>query len=180
MAGVADFPYISAPQFRVACEALLARARRASVREWRHARIEYGLDGPEEVMLVVEREVRALDRSRDSRARHVRATYRILLHRTYQVPALYVDVGPQPAWADASLDAIYELLVAPEYRAALAGVGVIGGLTPTLMVHPCSTPEAMLAVAGGSVVPPETYLVMWLGLTGNAVGLTVPREMMAA
>lgn len=49
---------------------------------------------------------------------------------------------------------------------------------PASMVHPCSTPEAMRDVAGGQVVTIDTYLFLWLGLVGNPVGLSVPKELL--
>ncbi|KAI5303032.1 hypothetical protein KEM56_000104, partial [Ascosphaera pollenicola] len=108
----------------------------------------------------------------------VQVTYSILLHKTYRVPVLYLESNP-PLPGDR--------LVSPEFLPALKEVGVLGALSPTInpisqrpasMVHPCNTPEALLAVAAGQPVTTDTYMFLWLGLVGNAVGLSVPKELL--
>lgn len=44
-------------------------------------------------------------------------------------------------------------------------------------VHPCNTADAMKQIAGHQRVTPELYLMLWLGLVGNRLGLNLPREL---
>lgn len=44
---------------------------------------------------------------------------------------------------------------------------------PTFFLHPCLVGENMLQFSCSK----EDYLMIWLGLTGSCVGLTVPKEM---
>lgn len=52
--------------------------------------------------------------------------------------------------------------------------------TPAYFVHPCNTADAMRHVADIADLTPEKYLLVWLGLIGNGVGLTLPRELFAS
>jgi ubiquitin-like-conjugating enzyme ATG10 len=47
-------------------------------------------------------------------------------------------------------------------------------------VHPCNTADAMKQIAGHQRVTPELYLMLWLGLVGNRLGLNLPRELFEA
>lgn len=64
-------------------------------------------------------------------------------------------------------------------------MGVMGAMSltehpvtglPAYFVHPCRTQEAMLAVTDGREVSPEKYLVLWLGVIGSSVSLSLPVE----
>jgi ubiquitin-like-conjugating enzyme ATG10 len=44
---------------------------------------------------------------------------------------------------------------------------------PTFFLHPCLVGENMLQFSCSK----KDYLMVWLGLTGNCVGLSVPKEM---
>lgn len=48
---------------------------------------------------------------------------------------------------------------------------------PAYFIHPCNTATAMRDIAGDRVVEPETYLLVWLGLVGNCIGLNLPSQM---
>lgn len=50
---------------------------------------------------------------------------------------------------------------------------------PVYFVHPCATSEALKSVAGDKEQTTETYLLLWIGLVGNCVGLNVPLELVA-
>lgn len=67
-------------------------------------------------------------------------------------------------------------------------IGVLGAIgranhpvnsLPCFWVHPCNTAEAMSEILSSLTheVSPEQYLMIWLGLVGSAVGLTLPKEM---
>ncbi|RAL08684.1 ATG3/ATG10 family protein [Aspergillus homomorphus CBS 101889] len=114
--------------------------------------------------------------------------YDVVLSPTYQTPVLYFGLRryghPEPL----GIDAIYQYLVPSQYRKELRSVGVMGGIslgyhpdsgTPAFFVHPCNTADAMRQLAGHRHVTPETYLIIWLGLVGNRLGLQLPREIFA-
>ncbi|KKZ64820.1 hypothetical protein EMCG_09267 [[Emmonsia] crescens] len=130
------------------------------------------------------------------RSTKLQVEYNIMLSPTYQVPILYFFVhnvinnsnisakGPEGL-----LDIVYNRLVPTQYRSELKDVGIMGGLSighhplsdlPVCFVHPCNTPDALRDVAGNRevVVTTETYLLLWLGLVGNCVGLHVPSELL--
>lgn len=50
---------------------------------------------------------------------------------------------------------------------------------PAFFVHPCNTADAMMRIAGWRKITAETYLLIWLGLVGNCVGLRLPCEIFA-
>lgn len=52
--------------------------------------------------------------------------------------------------------------------------------TPAYFVHPCRTAEAMKAVNGGGKIQPQEYLLRWMGIIGQSVGLSVPVELAQA
>ncbi|KAA8652266.1 ATG3/ATG10 family protein [Aspergillus tanneri] len=112
--------------------------------------------------------------------------YEILLSPTYQVPVLYFmlrgsNLGPL------GVDAVYHYLVADQHKKELQSVGVMGGIsfgyhplseTPTFFVHPCNTADAMRQIVGQQNITPEKYLIAWLGLIGNHLGLHLPKELL--
>ena len=112
--------------------------------------------------------------------------YDITRSPSYQVPVLYVTFKLSTAGRTSSvpsLDAVYDLLVPPSQKAQLQATGVMGALSMTdhpitgttaYFIHPCRTSEAMQAVSGDKNVKPEEYLLLWLGLVGPSVGLTLP------
>ncbi|KAM5465887.1 hypothetical protein MferCBS49748_004785 [Microsporum ferrugineum] len=82
------------------------------------------------------------------------------------------------------------MLVPAQFRSELREIGVMGGISITLIennnknhpitgipvyfVHPCATGEALKSVGGDKEQTTETYLLLWLGLIGNCVGLNIP------
>ena len=50
---------------------------------------------------------------------------------------------------------------------------------PCFWVHPCNSPEAIRNVLGGikGQVSAVEYLMLWIGVVGSAVGLSLPKEM---
>ncbi|OAX78006.1 hypothetical protein ACJ72_07687 [Emergomyces africanus] len=122
--------------------------------------------------------------------------YNIMLSPTYHVPILYFFLhNTNNTSSDLSvkspeglLDVVYNRLVPTQYRSELKGVGIMGGLSighhplsgfPVYFVHPCNTPDALRDVAGsGEVITTETYLILWLSLVGNCVGLHVPSALL--
>ncbi|EEH47877.2 uncharacterized protein PADG_03961 [Paracoccidioides brasiliensis Pb18] len=114
--------------------------------------------------------------------------YNIMLSPTYQVPILYFFVHNNANTSAKTspkglLDIIYNRLVPAQYRSELRDVGIMGGISfghhplsdlPVYFVHPCNTADAMRDVAENLEVTAETYLLLWLGLVGNCVGLHIP------
>lgn len=49
--------------------------------------------------------------------------------------------------------------------------------TPAYFIHPCRTAEAMEPVTEGPRTTPEMYLLRWIGIIGQSVGLDVPSEL---
>lgn len=114
--------------------------------------------------------------------------YDIIHSPSYQVPVLYVkfqsngsSLRRQP-----SLDEAYEQLTPSPLQGQMQKVGVLGALSMTehpitgmtaFFVHPCRTAEAMREITGDAETTPEKYLMLWMGLIGQSVGLTVPMEL---
>lgn len=110
--------------------------------------------------------------------------YEILHSPSYQVPVLYISFKslsrPTP-------DEVYELLVPEAYRGQVRAVGVMGALSvtehpitglPVYFVHPCRTQEIMAQRRSWEgEARPEEYLMVWMGVIGASVGLSVPVEL---
>lgn len=47
---------------------------------------------------------------------------------------------------------------------------------PTYFVHPCRTADAMLASSEGQQISPLDYMMLWFGIIGGSVGLSLPIE----
>lgn len=47
---------------------------------------------------------------------------------------------------------------------------------PVYFVHPCHTADAMRASFEGSEVKPLEYMMLWFGIIGTSVGITLPTE----
>ncbi|CAK43368.1 hypothetical protein An18g06610 [Aspergillus niger] len=75
------------------------------------------------------------------------------------------------------IDAVYQYLVPEQYRKELQSIGIMGDSgTPAFFVHPCQTTDAMRHIARQLCLTPEIYLIIWLGLVGNRLGLQLPKE----
>ena len=109
----------------------------------------------------------------------------------YQVPVLYLtfsEVSTNKSIALPSPDEVYEILVPEDFKSPMRSVGVMGALSmaehpitgiPAYFVHPCRTQEAMsplLENASPKARPCSgtQYLLLWFGVIGASVGLTVP------
>ncbi|PWY76358.1 autophagy-related protein Atg10 [Aspergillus sclerotioniger CBS 115572] len=112
--------------------------------------------------------------------------YDVLLSPTYQVPVLYFQLRQDSHPGPLGIDVVYQYLVPDQYRKELESVGIMGGIsfgyhpdcgTPTFFVHPCHTTDAMRHIAGKRCLTPEAYLIIWLGLVGNRLGLQLPKEL---
>jgi ubiquitin-like-conjugating enzyme ATG10 len=97
-----------------------------------------------------------------------------------------------------SLEEIYESLVPEEWRGAIRNSGLNGGIsqqdhpvlnTPYFYMHPCETVPLMETIlqsnsntttAGDGPSYLESYIVTWLSFTGQAIGVSVPTDMVAA
>ncbi|USW57989.1 Putative ubiquitin-like-conjugating enzyme Atg3/Atg10 [Septoria linicola] len=105
-------------------------------------------------------------------------TYDIIYSHTYQVPVLYIHRRA----------ASYQLLT-ELYAPASQVVGIMGGLTlvdhpeigrPVYFIHPCRTQEAVRDVLGPKHLDGLEWLMVWFGVIGTAVGLSVPIEVAEA
>lgn len=113
--------------------------------------------------------------------------YHIIHSPSYRVPVLYFFLSHLPTTDFKGIDAVYEYLVPQHRLGEMKDVGVLGALgmanhpvtdLPCFWVHPCNTAEAMSEILSSvkHAVTPEKYLMIWLGLVGSAVGLTLPKE----
>ncbi|RAK98338.1 ATG3/ATG10 family protein [Aspergillus ibericus CBS 121593] len=116
----------------------------------------------------------------------LQVVYDVLLSPTYQVPVLYFQLRQDSYPGPLGIDAVYQYLVPDQYRKELQSVGIMGGIsfgyhpdsgTPAFFVHPCHTMDAMRHIAGQRRLTPEAYLIIWLGLVGNRLGLQLPKEL---
>ncbi|KAK5110834.1 hypothetical protein LTR62_005545 [Meristemomyces frigidus] len=112
--------------------------------------------------------------------------YDIIYSTTYRVPLLYITLKHSLAQPVLSLEEVYDALVPSLQRHQLQSVGPVGSLSmtehpvtgmPVYLIHPCRTQEAMAAVAGERGSTLVQYLMLWLGLVGPSVGLSVPFEL---
>ncbi|CAK1368051.1 unnamed protein product [Cercospora beticola] len=110
-----------------------------------------------------------------------RLTYDIIYSPSYQVPVLYLS--PEPL---RSSEWLLECLYEP--TAGVVGLRGTVSLTdhpetgrPVFFVHPCRTQEAMMDVLGAREdVDAVGWLLIWFGIIGSAVGLSVPTELAIA
>ncbi|KAL1993024.1 hypothetical protein VTN49DRAFT_3781 [Thermomyces lanuginosus] len=119
---------------------------------------------------------------------HLVVHYDIVLSPTYQVPVMYMTIAGFAAVGPSGMDAIYRYLVPSQYGSSLRSSGVMGGISfgyhpvsgiPAYFVHPCNTAKAMRDIVGDRNVGPEEYLLIWLGLVGNCVKLSIPSQLIA-
>ncbi|KAG4442280.1 hypothetical protein IFR05_002204 [Cadophora sp. M221] len=113
-------------------------------------------------------------------------TYEIHLHPTYSMPTLWFTLHDLPMGEPTfDLESVYRYLVPREYKSKLRAAGITGGISaaphpitdvPAFFIHPCQTKEAMENFECSM----EEYLMVWIGLVGGCVGLSVPLEMAQA
>ena len=115
--------------------------------------------------------------------------YDVSYSPTYLTPVLYLTIKQPLDRPPMSLDKVYGMLVPALQREQLRSIGPMGSLSmtehpvtglPAYFVHPCKTQEAMAAISGGRQLEPLEYLIMWLGIVGPSVGLSLPVELAAA
>ncbi|KAL2438757.1 hypothetical protein ABEF95_013690 [Exophiala dermatitidis] len=116
--------------------------------------------------------------------------FSITLSPTYYVPVLWFSCqGPSSGGKQLSIEHVYDWLVPRTFRTSLGNVGVMSGISmahhpvwdrPAFFIHPCDTHEALSVVRSNTSLNPETYLVLWIGLVGSAVGLHVPSRLVGA
>ena len=109
----------------------------------------------------------------------------------YQVPVLYLTFAECSTGRSIALpspDDIYKILVPDDFKSPMRNVGVMGALSmaehpitgiPAYFVHPCRTQEALsplLEDASHKANPcgGTHYLLLWFGVIGASVGLSVP------
>lgn len=113
--------------------------------------------------------------------------YHILHSPSYRVPVLYFFLRNLPPSIAQSIDTVYEHLIPKHLQSGARNVSVMGGIgmthhpltdVPCFWVHPCNSAEAMRKILGGmkGEVSPVEYLMLWIGLVGIAVGLSLPKE----
>ena len=117
--------------------------------------------------------------------------YDVVYSPSYQVPVLYLTFATASTNKSIPLpvaNEIYEMLVPQGFKAPMRDVGVMGALSmadhpitgmPAYFVHPCRTQEALAPLMEepshkvGSE-PAVEYLLLWFGVIGASVGLSVP------
>ncbi|KAF9928901.1 hypothetical protein FBU30_002043 [Linnemannia zychae] len=135
----------------------------------------------------------AVNNSTDTTLDFLSVNYHIVFSPSYQVPILYFNAY-RPDGAAITLEEIYESLVPEEWRSTIRNAGLNGGIsqqdhpvlnTPYFYMHPCETVALMETVfqnnnhaTATSII--ENYIVTWLSFTGQAIGITVPTEMVIA
>jgi ubiquitin-like-conjugating enzyme ATG10 len=109
----------------------------------------------------------------------------------YQVPVLYLTFAERSgnqAIALPSPDEVYNMLVPDDFKSPMQSVSVMGALSmaehpvtgvPAYFVHPCRTQEALSPLLdntspGAKPCRGTRYLLLWFGVIGASVGLSVP------
>ncbi|KAF8949505.1 E2-like conjugating enzyme atg10 [Haplosporangium gracile] len=134
-----------------------------------------------------------VEKSAETTLNYLSVNYHIVFSPSYQVPVLYFNAY-RPDGAAISLEEIYESLVPEEWRAAIRNAGLNGGIsqqdhpvlsTPYFYMHPCETVPLMETILQNNFNPNgssylENYIKTWLSFTGQAIGVSVPIDMVAA
>jgi ubiquitin-like-conjugating enzyme ATG10 len=109
----------------------------------------------------------------------------------YQVPVLYLTFAERLTNQSVALpspDEVYKILVPDNFKSPMSSVGVMGALSmgehlvtgvPAYFVHPCRTQEALSPLLDDASSDAEPcngthYLLLWFGVIGASVGLSVP------
>lgn len=112
---------------------------------------------------------------------------------SYQVPVLYLTFAhcsTNPSVPLPSPDGVYEILVPAGFKTAMRSVGLMGALSmaehpvvgsPAYFIHPCHTQEAMSPLLENATLDSSdvnhrkatNYLMLWFGVIGASVGLSV-------
>ncbi|KAF2759406.1 hypothetical protein EJ05DRAFT_344967 [Pseudovirgaria hyperparasitica] len=119
----------------------------------------------------------------------VRARFTIIRSPTYQVPVLYFDLLDQHSKPVTDIADVYRILVPEIHRCQINSIGVIGAISmtshpitdrPTFFVHPCRTAEALSNVVSNRPYRTLDYLMLWFGIVGSTLGLSIPVELLNA
>jgi ubiquitin-like-conjugating enzyme ATG10 len=117
--------------------------------------------------------------------------YDVVYSPSYQVPVLYLtfaNASTSKSIPLPSANEIYDMLVPRGFKTPMRDVGVMGALSmaehpitgvPAYFVHPCRTQEALAPLLGDTShesgsEPAVEYLLLWFGVIGASVGLSVP------
>ena len=119
------------------------------------------------------------------------ARYDVVYSPTYQAPVLYLnffEASTSKTIPLPSADDVYDMLVPQGFKTPMRDVGVMGALSmaehpitgmPAYFVHPCRTQKALAPLLGDTnhkagCEPAVQYLLLWFGVIGASVGLSVP------
>ncbi|KAG0258102.1 E2-like conjugating enzyme atg10 [Mortierella polycephala] len=116
-------------------------------------------------------------------------SYHIVFSPSYQVPVLYFNAY-YPDGSAISHEEVYDSLVPEEWRSSIRNAGLNGGISqqdhpilnvPFFYMHPCETVSLMETVLSGQPLDEsksflETYIMTWLSFTGQAIGISVPTD----
>jgi len=117
--------------------------------------------------------------------------YDVVYSPSYQVPVLYLtfaNASTSKSTPLPSADEIYDMLVPRGFKTPMRDVGIMGALSmaehpitgvPAYFVHPCRTQEALAPLLedtshDAEIEPAVEYLLLWFGVIGVSVGLSVP------
>jgi ubiquitin-like-conjugating enzyme ATG10 len=117
--------------------------------------------------------------------------YDVVYSPSYQVPVLYLTFAEATTGKSTPLpsaEEVYDMLVPRGFKTPMRDVGVMGALSmaehpitgmPVYFVHPCRTQEALAPLLEDSSQkarsePELEYLLLWFGVIGASVGLSVP------
>jgi ubiquitin-like-conjugating enzyme ATG10 len=120
--------------------------------------------------------------------------YDLVYSPFYQVPVLYLTFAEASTGKSIPLpsaDDIYDTLVSQDFKTPMRDVGVMGALSmaehpitgmPAYFVHPCRTQEALAPLLDNDSdktgsEPAVQYLLLWFGVIGASVGLSVPMNL---
>jgi ubiquitin-like-conjugating enzyme ATG10 len=115
----------------------------------------------------------------------------VIYSPAYQVPVLYLTFAEHSTNKSIALpppDEVYADLVPEDFKSPMRSVGVMGALSmaehpitglPSYFVHPCRTQEALFTLlqtarSGADPFKATHYLLLWFGVIGASVGLSVP------
>ncbi|KAG0304383.1 hypothetical protein BGZ98_005591 [Dissophora globulifera] len=119
--------------------------------------------------------------------------YHVVFSPSYQVPVLYFNAY-RPDGTAISLEEIYESLVPEDWRNSIRNAGLNGGISqqdhpilsiPYFYMHPCETVSLLETIFKNTTSTRQSslldsYILTWLSFTGQAIGLTIPSDIVAS
>jgi ubiquitin-like-conjugating enzyme ATG10 len=117
--------------------------------------------------------------------------YDVVYSPSYQVPVLYLTFAEATTGKSTPLPSaneVYSMMVPQDFKTPMRDVGVMGALSmaehpvtgmPAYFVHPCRTQDALAHLLEdhsqkARSEPELEYLLLWFGVIGASVGLSVP------